>query len=81
MACHLFSTKALSEPMLIYYELDTQEHAWVKYVSRYKMCNQETAFKMLSVKLRSFFLEPIMEVLFTYENSRMILLRLFKGYY
>ena len=36
MACHLFSAKPLSKPMLSYYQLDPQEQTSVKFQSKYK---------------------------------------------
>ena len=43
MACRLFGTKPLPEPMLAYCQLDHWENP-VKFKSKYKRCIQENAF-------------------------------------
>ena len=44
MACHLFGTKPLPEPMLTNCQLQSQEQTAVKFKSKYKVFIDENAF-------------------------------------
>ena len=55
MACHLFSTKPLSESVWDYYTLDPWEKFSVKFETKYNNSHApQMNFKMLSAKQRSF---------------------------
>ena len=45
MACHLFCTKRLSEPMMTYCQLDPKEHISMKYFSKFKIFHPRNAFE------------------------------------
>ena len=40
MACHVFDSKPLPEPMLTYYQLEHQERTSVKFVEKYSNLNK-----------------------------------------
>ena len=50
MACRLFGTKPLSEPMLPYFQLDPKKHLKWNFVSNSKVFIQENALKNASLQ-------------------------------
>ena len=45
MACHLFGTKPLSEPMMTYCQLDPKENISMNYYLKFKVFIQQNAFE------------------------------------
>ena len=53
MACHLFGTKPLPEPILTYCQLDPEEQTSVKIESKYKISTEENAFENVVCKMEA----------------------------
>ena len=47
MACRLFGAEPLTEPMLVYCQLDSSEQISVKFESKFYQCIHENAFEIV----------------------------------